>query len=346
MKEERVAGSTLADEQKINDSINKIKMRRIDHRDTRGLGKERTRGQDARARMHTRRNRYTERVRRRAVKDTKRAHDTREHRSCRLPTTSGFKLNFHYMPGLPGTDKTRDLEGLKMLFSNPDYRPDMLKLYPCMVQKDSKLYAEWKRWEVQAIDDEIEAAELMAEAKGYVEPYCRVTRVQRDIPPKRIEAGTDKTNPTGCRGGDEGKGDSVQMYPVQEVGRTKDQSEPTVRVMEYEASLGRETSISIENDSSLFGFCRLRSPSQYGLRPGDHTQGSALIRELHVYGKSVRIGGAGEEGGGQHHGLGRRLMETAEQIALENGMRKMVVISGRGQGITGSWDMRWKEYIW
>ena len=57
--------------------------------------------------------------------------------------------------------------------------------------------------------------------------------------------------------------------------------------------------------------------------------------------------GAGEEGGGQHHGLGRRLMETAEQIALENGMRKMVVISGVGvRGITGSWDMRWKEYIW
>ena len=42
----------------------------------------------------------------------------------------GFKINCHYMPGLPLTTKEMDLEGLKQLFENPDYRPDMLKVYP------------------------------------------------------------------------------------------------------------------------------------------------------------------------------------------------------------------------
>ena len=50
----------------------------------------------------------------------------------------GFKLNFHIMPGLPDVDghridKDRDIESLKEIFENPEFRPDMLKIYPCMV---------------------------------------------------------------------------------------------------------------------------------------------------------------------------------------------------------------------
>ena len=43
-----------------------------------------------------------------------------------------FKLNYHYMLGLT-QDRKKDEEGLKRLFKDPDFRPDMLKIYPCLV---------------------------------------------------------------------------------------------------------------------------------------------------------------------------------------------------------------------
>ena len=193
MKEERVAGSTLADEQKINDSISKIKCVGLTI-ETRADWAKKEHADRMLAQGCTRVEIGIQSVYDDVLSRIQRGHTTRENiEAVRLLRDIGFKLNFHYMPGLPGTDKTRDLEGLKMLFSNPDYRPDMLKLYPCMVLKDSKLYAEWKDGKFKPLTT-IEAAELMAEAKGYVEPYCRVMRVQRDIPPKCIEAGPDKTN--------------------------------------------------------------------------------------------------------------------------------------------------------
>src|SRR3989338_3115866 len=60
--------------------------------------------------------------------------------SLRILKDLGFKINCHYMPGLPLTTKEMDAKGLRELFSNSDYMPDMLKLYPCMVMEGTKLY--------------------------------------------------------------------------------------------------------------------------------------------------------------------------------------------------------------
>jgi elongator complex protein 3 len=57
-------------------------------------------------------------------------------------------------------------------------------------------------------------------------------------------------------------------------------------------------------------------------------QNAAIVRELHVYGKSL---GIGEKGNAiQHKGLGKRLMQKAEEIARKEGMKKIAVISGVG----------------
>ena len=67
----------------------------------------------------------------------------------------------------------------------------------------------------------------------------------------------------------------------------------------------------------------------------------AIIRELHVYGQAINLGekglnereGYAKETGGvlaQHHGIGKLLMEKAEEIAKENKMKKISVISGVG----------------
>ena len=113
--------------------------------------------------------------------------------SIRILKDLGFKINAHYMPGLPLTTKEMDLKGLKELFDNPDYRPDMLKLYPCMVMEGTKLYDDWKAGKFNPLTTK-EAAEIIAEAKRYFPKWVRIMRVQRDIPTYVTSGGVDKTN--------------------------------------------------------------------------------------------------------------------------------------------------------
>jgi elongator complex protein 3 len=57
--------------------------------------------------------------------------------------------------------------------------------------------------------------------------------------------------------------------------------------------------------------------------------GAALIREVHVYGQSLPVG-AEKQGAAQHAGLGTRLLEEAEHVAIANGFKRMAVISAVG----------------
>ena len=45
----------------------------------------------------------------------------------------GFKVYYHWMPGLPGSTPAHDLEMTRLLFDSSGFRPDGLKLYPTMV---------------------------------------------------------------------------------------------------------------------------------------------------------------------------------------------------------------------
>ena len=246
-------------------------------------------------------------------------------KSIQILRDLGFKINFHYMPGLPLTDYGRDMAGMRQLFTDPFYKPDMIKIYPCMVAPGTALYHQYKKGEFIPLSTE-EAAKRIAEFYAFVPEYCRIQRVQRDVPTKFWEAGVDMTNlrqyidkkyPVKCRDirSREPKGNLISWDEVK------------IKVMEYPASGGREFFISAEDAENdlLLGFCRLRFPFQH-LR-SEITPESALVRELHVYGTATAIG---DEGLVQHRGWGRKLMEKAEQIASEHGKTKMVVISGVG----------------
>jgi elongator complex protein 3 len=79
----------------------------------------------------------------------------------------------------------------------------------------------------------------------------------------------------------------------------------------------------------LASFTRLRLPDNGGkdaILPV--LNGAALIRELHTYGRHMKVGGSGLQS--QHMGFGRRLLVEAERIAKEAGYKKMAIISGIG----------------
>jgi elongator complex protein 3 len=252
--------------------------------------------------------------------------------SIRILKDLGFKINAHYMPGLPLTTKEMDLIGLKTLFENPDYRPDMLKIYPCMVMEGTKLYEDWKAGKFNPLTTK-EAAEIIAEAKRFVPEWCRIMRVQRDIPTFATASGVDRTNlrqyvekickekNIKCRcircreAGFHIKNEKIDLKNVQ------------IKITEYRASNGKEFFIAAEQSGILFGFIRMRFASQF-LRE-EITQSSALIRELHVFSAAAQIGKRAEDSF-QHRGIGKNLLMKAEEIATQNGKDKMVIISGIG----------------
>ncbi|MFP4118170.1 MAG: tRNA uridine(34) 5-carboxymethylaminomethyl modification radical SAM/GNAT enzyme Elp3 [Candidatus Woesearchaeota archaeon] len=245
----------------------------------------------------------------------------------------GFKLNFHMMPGLPDVDgkrisKEKDIESLRIMFDDEDFRPDMLKIYPTLVMPGTQLDKMYKDGTYRPLDTE-EAADIIAEAHRFIPEYCRVMRVQRDIPTNVTSTAEGRTNLRQyVMKLAEERGIGLRDIRSREIKQVVSDEEPEIVVREYGASDGKEFFISMELPKSdkILGFVRLRFPHR-SLHPVIE-EDSALIRELHVYGSAVAIGKQEEKV--QHKGLGRRLMEKAERIASENDKKKMVVISGVG----------------
>ncbi len=263
-----------------------------------------------------------------SVYDDVLAHTHRGHtvadtkKSSQVLKDLGFKINAHYMPDLPLTDKKRDLEGMKQLFSDPDYRPDMLKIYPCMVSKNTPLWRDWKEGEFTPLSTE-EASALIKAFKPSVPEYCRIMRVQRDVPTKWWEAGVGITN---LRQHMHNQKVECRCIRCREP-KDKPVENPELIAREYKASGGKEFFISFEDKKQdvIAGFIRMRFPKEF-LRK-EITPTSAIIRELHVYGTAAAIG---DEGKVQHKGLGKQLLAKAEDLAKKAGKDKMVVIAGIG----------------
>ncbi|MCK9150885.1 tRNA uridine(34) 5-carboxymethylaminomethyl modification radical SAM/GNAT enzyme Elp3 [Methanobacterium alcaliphilum] len=249
---------------------------------------------------------------------------------------SGIKVAMHLMPGL-FSDFERDLRIFKKLFSDSRFKPDMLKIYPCLVTKGSKMHEMWENGEYEPYNSK-EAVDLIVEIKKMLPKWVRTMRIQRDIPSPLIEAGVKKSNLGELvynKLSEEGV--QCQCIRCREVGHQlaqgKTPNNTKIKLLDerYDAVGGREIFLSQEDISSdiLAGFLRLRIPSIHAHRKEVDSK-TALIRELHVYGSLVPIGEK-KEGVGQHIGYGEELLEEAEKIALEEfDKNKIIITSGIG----------------
>ena len=244
---------------------------------------------------------------------------------------SSFKVLYHLMPGLPGSDYKTDLANFRRVFSSQDFKPDMVKFYPCLIIKGSKLYEDWKKGKFEPMQ-ESDAVKLLSKLKSEVPRWVRIMRVNRDIPSTIISGGVKKTNLRQMIEKEmTKKGMVCNCIRCREIGLKKkefDISKAKIKIETYKASGGDEVFISSEYKNDLFGFVRLRNPAEPFLKEINNE--TALIRELHVYGKSLSLGKK-EIASAQHGGIGKELMQKAEDIAKEKfGAKKMVVISGLG----------------
>lgn len=263
------------------------------------------------------------------LKATNRGHTMKEtYLSSQLLKDSFLKVCYHMMPGLPGSTISEDIEMFKTIFDDERLRPDALKIYPCMVMPGTALEVQWKKGKFTPLTTQ-QAADIITKAQEYIAPYCRVMRVQRDIPSTVVSAGVDKTN---LRQYVEGIGKDIRAREVGHVFATTGKRPTEIKIITtyYESSGGEEAFIEAKDPKQdiLIGFCRLRKPYK-PFRP-EITPDSVGIRELHVYGDSVPIG-EDSNGSHQHKGWGEKLLKEAEKIAKTRyKAKKILVISGIG----------------
>ncbi len=259
--------------------------------------------------------------------------------ATRIMKDAGLKIVYHLMPGMPSSDREKDLEAFSMIFSNPDFKPDMIKIYPCLVLKGTKAY-EWYNQGLYKPYTTEEAASLIAEIKKTVPPWVRIMRVQRDIPARLIEAGVKRSDLREVvRHQLSEQGLRCRCIRCREVGHGTrvteakvDTESVAVLTTRYHASGGEEIFISAEDlgNDLLIGYLRLRIPSRKAHRREITTEPCSIVRELHVYGPLVPVGKHLSEAW-QHKGYGRTLLAEAERITREDhNLKKILVISALG----------------
>lgn len=228
-------------------------------------------------------------------------------RKCR---SAGLKVCCHWMPGLTGLGKLdvkKEVNDFSKLFSDPDYMPDEIKIYPTLVIEGTDLYLKWMKGEYEPLQKE-QLIDLIIEMKKHIPEYVRVKRIMRDIAEWKVSAGTGTTNIRQLSNA------ACRCIRCREI-KSSETWGAELKVMKYEAGGSTEYFISFEKDDKIVGFCRLGIGQE------------ARIRELHVYGMMAPLKG---DANAQHKGFGRMLVEKAEEISRQNGRNRIYVTSGIG----------------
>jgi ELP3 family radical SAM enzyme/protein acetyltransferase len=262
-------------------------------------------------------------------------------RALRLLRDSCFKVDIHLMPNLPTATPDGDRAMFDVVLR--DLHPDQVKIYPCETTPFTKILDDYKAGTYKPYSNE-DLTEVVLYWKMNVHPWIRNNRIVRDIPDSYVVAGI-KTSSQRCEFQTilKARGQTCKCMRCREAGRHPyaDPRDGELVVRTYEAQSGTEYFISHESRdrSVLFGFCRLRLPSAAVCDAPPvfpelaHT---ALVRELHVYGRTFAVGtsantaAVGDTGAAQHLGIGRSLLAAAERIAATKDFQRIAVISGVG----------------
>jgi len=263
----------------------------------------------------------------------RRGHDVAAtRRAFSLLRLAGFKIHGHMMANLYGSTPESDVEDYERLFKDLDFKPDELKLYPCSLIGSAELMDYYRdgRWRPYTSD---ELLQVITASIALTPEYCRLTRIIRDIPSTDIVEGNKLTNFRQVAERQMVKdGRSSRDIRAREIkGEAFDPSKIELKISTYETSVTTEKFLQyvvlVEGQEKLLGFLRLSLPK---VKPFiAELEGSAMIREIHVYGNTVLIG-EGSTGQAQHLGLGTKLIDEAKKIVKEAGFAKLNVISAIG----------------
>jgi histone acetyltransferase (RNA polymerase elongator complex component) len=239
------------------------------------------------------------------------------------------------IPHLFKMNALRDMMMIYEVINDPYYQADQWKVYPTETTPFTKIL-EWYESGKYTPYAEFANGKLLEAVivylKTLIHDYIRINRVVRDIPTESIYGGISCPEMRNNILSEMKRlGKVCNCIRCREVkAETFDSSHPVLHIHKYESSGGTEYFISYENSEKtiLYGMVRLRLNNLINYVM-DELHDCALIRELHVYGIHSGIGDSSDDKT-QHKGLGRKLLNKAEEIAYNNGYEKIVVISGVG----------------
>jgi elongator complex protein 3 len=243
--------------------------------------------------------------------------------SFQIAKDSGYKIVAHMMPGLPGSTPEKDIEDFRKLFEDQRLRPDMLKIYPTLLLRDTGLSKLYEKGLYKPYPDDI-FTDLLLEMKKTVPSWVRIMRIQREIESENIINGNSSSNIRQILQQKlKEQGLQCNCIRCREVGIRKADNQVVkmdLKRVDYDSSDGKEVFLSLEDSSKnvLFGYLRLRKlarPHREELKD-KNGKPSAIVRELHVLGQLVDIGkdNVFTITSSQHKGYGSRLLEQAEEI--------------------------------
>jgi elongator complex protein 3 len=260
----------------------------------------------------------------------RRGHDVAAtRRAFRRLRSAGFKIHAHWMPNLLGSSPGEDVAEFARLFDDPDFRPDELKVYPCSLVASADLMAPYRRgaWRPYR---EAELVEVLVACLQAAPRYCRLTRMVRDFSADDIVAGsrTGNLREEAERRLRERGGASREIRSREIRRRPVERGELRLVATDYATAVGDEVFLEfVTPEDRIAAFLRLSLPRVPAFV--EEIRGSALVREVHVYGAAVAIGRRAA-GRAQHRGLGRTLLAEAAARARAAGFADLAVISAVG----------------
>jgi ELP3 family radical SAM enzyme/protein acetyltransferase len=265
-------------------------------------------------------------------------------RAVKLLKDYGFKVEIHIMADLPGATPEGDMECYKEVLQGQDLIPDYMKDYPCLDVDFTKI-KEWKAaglWKPYAeLNDAADLKRVLVYRQSITPPWVRVNRVQRDFREARdgqlgYTSESIKTNLAQIvKDEAEKQGVFCQCIRCCEVSSEKyDKRDIQYRVTGFTASGAQEYFISAiipkERRHLLLGFLRLRLGAALNESIIPELKGkTAMVRELHTYGRVKQVG-IDSGNGTQHNGIGKTLLQIAEEISMKAGYEQLAIISGIG----------------
>jgi len=269
------------------------------------------------------------------LKLNKRGHNVSEiKKAVNLARLFGFKLHLHFMPNLYGSNPKTDYINFVKLFTDISLKPDELKIYPTLLIRNTELFKFYREGKYKPYTYK-ELLDLLVKCKLKIPKYCRINRLFRDIPSSEIEAGIKLTNFRQIVLNELAHlGKKCNCIRCREIKNQKisiDQIKFSKLV--YKTKYTTEYFLSyITKEDKITAFLRLSIINKEISKkhPLKELNNSSIIREIHVYGESIKISSEGEDRSSQHLGLGKKLILKAEEISRQNSFSKISVISAIG----------------
>jgi elongator complex protein 3 len=243
----------------------------------------------------------------------------------------GFKLHVHMMPNLYQATPESDKKDLQKLFSDPHFSPDELKLYPCSLIEGTELNLHFNAGRWQPYDHET-LLDVVTHAVEHTPRWCRISRVVRDIPSHDIVTGNKFTNFRQMADAELVKRgrQSVDIRAREIKNHRFDSKTLTLKETSYPSGIGTEIFLEyVTPTDNIAGFLRLSLPKTWSKNLPSELHQAAIIREVHVYGQAVTVGGK-QPSAAQHLGLGKKLIQHALHLAKAAGYPWVAVISAVG----------------